>query len=115
MTKAPMLSHLPSNPFATSSGPPAPKASIEAETVRSSIWREVTHSCERTVADKTPMQDSMTSSVRVFPVASWPWTTIVGGLGKRDYEVLAIRSENLCEHVHLGEQPTDVFESLDMV
>lgn len=81
-TKALMLSLRPSRLLASSSCPCSFKASFIEAIVRSRRCRVVMHSCDRTIVEGVSIASRNASTVRLLPVASTPWTTIVEGLGR---------------------------------
>lgn len=74
-----MLSHLPS-PVSTSSTPCFLRASCTEDKVRSSRCLVVMHSLDRMTADGISTASRTAWIMRLFPVASTPWTTMVDGL-----------------------------------
>lgn len=98
-TSALKFSHLPS----MSLKGPAPAfsaASLQASTVRSSKCLPVTHSLELIIAWSTAIPRTASWTLKVFPVALVPWTTIVDGVGMSGWiPSVAVRDGTLLTHV----------------
>ena len=71
--------------------------------MRSSKCRVVIHSRDLTIACGTSICSSIRLMVRLFPVASRPCKTMVGGLGSPDYEEVSIGCNWGQNHTHAKE------------
>ena len=104
-TKALILSHLPLTPSVSSLSSWPFKSSLTLAIARSSRCRVVMHSWDRTIAHGFPMASKIDLTSVLFPVASTPWTMIVGGLGSFGYfDVNGRCAGDCCADSRVGER-----------